>query len=156
MDHEPRPENPSRAVFAAAARSRLLAPALLALLAPAGFLTGCTGSVTAVGATVEGAPQWLPVYPGSEAELVYSLDGESETTGALSLVTGDEAGEVVTFYRDRMEAQQFRLRVYPFRTDFGRGARIDGHSEDETRGFHATVTPEEGRTTVLINYTYLS
>jgi hypothetical protein len=98
----------------------------------------------------------MPVVPGSEVQPLMENPTEEGVAGVLSVVTDADAREVVAFYRDELKKRGFKLRIAPFETSHGRGARISGHSAAETEGVNLTVTPEEGSTTVLVNYTYAS
>lgn len=121
--------------------------ALLVLLA----LTACSGSPPAP--RVEGVPAWLPVYPDSEVQPLFEAATEPQgIRGAVSFRIPAEAGEAVQFYRDRFEAAHFEVRVSPFRSDAGRGARIEGG--DSKTGFHAIVSQEDdGTCSAVFNYT---
>lgn len=97
---------------------------------------------------------WLPVFPDSAVQPLIEQQAEDGVSGTLTLVAEADAREVVRFYRDELEARQFKLRISPFETPHGRGARISGHNASETQGLNATVTPGETSTTVLINYKF--
>lgn len=114
-------------------------------------LAACSGAQPAP--QVEGVPAWLPVYPDSEVQPLFEApNAEGGTQGAVSFRVPAEAGEVVKFYRDQLEAADFEVEVLPFRSDVGRGVRIEGG--DSKTGFHAIVTEEDdGTATVVANYT---
>ena len=114
-------------------------------------LAACSGSRPSV--EVEGVPPWLPVYPDSRVQPMFETPTqEGGVRGAVSFQIPAEAGEVVAFYRDRFEAARLQVRVHPFRSETGRGARLEGG--DAETGFHAIVSEEDdGTTSAIFNYT---
>jgi len=124
---------------------RILALAILWLL-----VLGCSGAGSRE--QVEGLPTWLPVYSGSEIQPLYQTPTEEGSQGAVSFVVPASAGDVVKFYRDRFEQAGFEVKVLPFRSQVGRGARLEGG--DSKIGFHALIEEENGDTaTAVFNYT---
>lgn len=114
-------------------------------------LAACSGSQPAP--RVEGVPAWLPVYPDSEVQPLFEAPtAEGGVQGAVSFLIPAEAGAVVKFYRDRFEAAHLEVEIVPFRSDAGRGARIEGG--DSETGFHAIVSEEgDGTSSAIFNYT---
>ena len=126
-------------------------PARWTLLLVLVLVIGCSPSQPA--ALVEGVPAWLPVYPDNEVQPLFEAPNEQGgTRGAVSFHIPAEASEVVKFYRDQLEAADLEVEVLPFRSEAGRGARLEGG--DSKIGFHAIVSEEgDGTATVIVNYT---
>lgn len=127
-------------------------PLLLTLLAACGGnAPGGAGQESAAGE--DGIPAWIPAYPGSEMELVYSRPTDEGVEGAVNVATDDGPRDVVIFYRDQLEEAEFEVDLAPYDTEYGRGAILNAHSVGETEGFFATITPaDDGGTGVVINY----
>lgn len=101
---------------------------------------------------VEGVPSWLPIYPGSDVSPMFETPTEQGSQGAVSFTIPATARDAISFYRDKLEATGFEVKIIPFRSDLGRGARIEGG--DSKTGFHAIFNEEEGETaSAIFNYT---
>ena len=131
---------------------RLALPCLTLLLVTlAAGLVGCSGEVARQG-TAE-APDWLPEYPGAEETSVFETPTEQGSKGTVAWTTSDGASEVVSFFKEELEAAGFDVKIIPYPTDHGRGASLQGHSASETEGFFLIISPQEdGGSSVFINY----
>jgi hypothetical protein len=62
---------------------------------------GKTGSME-FGEGASKLPSWVPVYPGSKAEGVFSAKGgEGEEGGTVAFTTSDDWSKVMAFYQDK-------------------------------------------------------
>jgi hypothetical protein len=97
-------------------------------------------------------PSWVPTYPGSRPEQIFSAKGESEggagEAGSFQFRTGDRPSKVVAFYEDHGREMGLDVRV----TDSaGALTLVVGH-EDRDRFLKVLAASGSDETTVTVTY----
>jgi hypothetical protein len=117
---------------------------------------GGTGSVrvkTPEGAMQIGAaaklPNWVPVYPGMQAQGGFSAQKEGETSGAASFKTNDPVDKVTRFYTDELNKAGFKITTQTT----GSNLSILTATDDSTqRQITLTITSADGATSIGLLY----
>lgn len=98
-------------------------------------------------------PDWVPVYPGSEAANTYRMTAGDETTGGFSLTTEDSPQEVLDFYGPVVSGLGAEVQRSTFSTGDTEGGILSGGTPDERRRLNVTVSGSAGETTVTVTFT---
>ena len=96
------------------------------------------GTFTLGGGAEGEMPDWLPAYPGTKAESVFSGRGDSGVTGAWNLSTADEAAKVLEFYEKTLKDAGFEVNT----STFSQNGKVAGgmlSAKDEATGRSVTV-----------------
>jgi hypothetical protein len=111
------------------------------------------GSMTFGAGGSSEAPSWVPEYPGSETQGVYSAQGPQGTTAAFSFDTKDSPEKVIEFYEGKLKAAGFEVSTSTFKkTGKVSGGLINAESKRDQRQIHVTVSAEDEGTKVALNY----
>lgn len=88
-------------------------------------------------------PDWIPVYPGTAPQGVYSDSPGAETRHTYSFKCGDATDQVAAYFKDQLERAGFRVtpQLQP-----GKGGLLNAESADKKRTVELTVTRREGAT----------
>jgi hypothetical protein len=117
-------------------------------------ITGEDGAVT-FGSTqgAENAPDWVPVYPGTEPSGGFFTKRDDGLSGAFEIKTSDSIDEVVEFFRSQLDDAGFNVRVNTFSGDGGtESAMVIGADEGGKRGVQVAIDGEGGETSVTVSY----
>ncbi len=99
------------------------------------------------------APDWAPVFPGTKAESTHSMNSDGGMSGGFQLQSDENVESIVEFYRSRLDATGFEVRVDRFSSDGESGGVVHGRNEALGRGVTVMVHSEEdGSTRVAVSY----
>jgi len=96
-------------------------------------------------------PSWLPTYPGASASSNFAITG-SGTEGAggtFSFTTSDPAGEVLSFYQDKIREMKMKIQVNATTPD---GGVLNATDDDRGRSLNIIVGHDSGKTSVNVTY----
>ena len=65
-----------------------------------------------IGANVGDIPSWVPIPPGSEANLNYSATENGEASGMVTYTVDDSVDEVITWYKEKLESDGYQLQSH--------------------------------------------
>ena len=103
-----------------------------------------------------GVPEWFPVYPGSEPELLSERIEGDRRFGSFSFEADQPPGPVLVFYRDALEKEGYEVRTTPFRRpDEVRGGQLTAKTADGAHGLHVTVDQADAGSSVVVSYSEL-
>jgi hypothetical protein len=98
-------------------------------------------------------PSWVPSYPGSQPQAIFSAKGESDDVsgegGNFSFTTSDPGSRVRSFYEDEGRRQGMDVSLQTRGSDTGVVVLRD---PDERRRLTVLVSPNGGETTVNVTY----
>jgi len=92
-------------------------------------------------------PEWVPMYPGSSLEGVYSAKSPEGTQNTYSFKTGDAASKVAAFFQEQLKSGGFTIGL---RTSGDAGGMVSGETADKKRNVVVTVAPQNGATQVSV------
>lgn len=97
-------------------------------------------------------PAWVPVYPGAKPSGSWQARAQGGIGGIAAFVTPDAPDRVMSFYEREMKAQGFSPNTSRFEQN-GKlvGGLVQGKNA-QGQQLMVTVTVEEGRTGIAINY----
>jgi hypothetical protein len=99
------------------------------------------------------APDWVPAYPGSQPEGMYSAKGAQGTTAAFTFDTEDAPEKVIAFYEEKLKDAGFEVTTSTFKKGATlSGGLINAVAEAEKRQVHVTVSAEDAGTKVAVNF----
>ncbi len=105
------------------------------------------------GAATE-APDWVPSYPGSEPQGMYSTKGPQGLSAAFSFDTKDSPEKVMSYFEEQLKDGGFEVTTSTFKKGAKlSGGLINGVAEGQKRQVHVTVSQEDEGTKVAITYT---
>ena len=116
-------------------------------------IKGREGSMTfGAGGDAE-RPDWVPEYPGSQPQGMFSGRGAQGMSAAYAFETSDSPEEVMAFYEEQLKGAGFEVSSSTIKQG-GKvsGGMVNAQSEDPKRGVHVTITEEEGTTKVAVAY----
>jgi hypothetical protein len=98
-------------------------------------------------------PAWVPAYPGSTAQMVFSARGESDErvgeAGNFTFTTTDAPSKVALFYEDEAKRLGMDVRVTARGSDASVIVADDG---EEHRSMTVVLGSDGGATTVNVTY----
>ena len=98
-------------------------------------------------------PAWVPVVEGAEIESPHVVESEGKLSGGFQLKSSESVNATAEFYRARLEAGGFEVRVNSFAIGEGdSGAVVTGSKDDGQRSVTAMVRTDEGATRVVVSY----
>ena len=98
-------------------------------------------------------PDWVPEYPGSQPEGMYSTKGAQGLSAAFTFQTSDSPEDVMAFYEEQLKGGGFEVTTSSMKKA-GKlsGGLVNGQLEKAKRIVHVTVSDEDGGTRVAVNY----
>lgn len=117
-------------------------------------LTGSDGSAVQIGSNASAKmPDWLPAYPGSNAQGTFSMQDASQSGAAVSFTTKDAVDKVSSFYDDALRKAGLTTNVNLMQQD-GKtsGAMITAESGDKKRSAVVNISAGDDAATVGITY----
>ncbi len=98
-------------------------------------------------------PDWVPEYPGSQPQGMYSSRGPQGLSAAFTFETADSSEEVMAFYEEQLRNAGFEVTTSSMKKA-GKvtGGLVNGQAEQAKRIVHVTVSDEDGSTRVAVNY----
>ena len=98
-------------------------------------------------------PDWVPVFPDTTTESTHSMNSDGRLSGGFQLQADDDVDTVVEFYRSRLDAMGFDVRVDRFSSEGDSGGVVHGQEEASGRGVTAMIrSNEDGSTRVAVSY----
>jgi len=92
-------------------------------------------------------PDWLPLFPGAEREEgVFSFDTPEGRTGSVILTTDKSVEEVVGFYVQELEEENWEVSRATYKGAMGEGATLSGESPDGQRTMRLVIGRQDGVT----------
>jgi hypothetical protein len=98
-------------------------------------------------------PDWVPEYPGSQPQGMYSTKGAQGLSAAFTFQTSDSPEDVMAFYEEQLKSAGFEVTTSSMKKA-GKlsGGLVNGQLGQPKRIVHVTVTDEDGGTRVAVNY----
>ena len=98
-------------------------------------------------------PDWVPEYPGSQPQGMYSSKSPQGLSAAFTFETSDSPEEVAAFYEEQLKNAGFEVTTSSMKKA-GKmsGGLVNGMIEQSKRVVHVTVSDEDGSTRVAVNY----
>jgi hypothetical protein len=89
-------------------------------------------------------PSWVPVYPGTEPQALFTQDDPRQVGGMIELQTSHSLDRVAAFYRERLEGLGYEVNETRFSGPDGEGALVAGENRSARRtiSMHLEGTPE--------------
>jgi hypothetical protein len=111
------------------------------------------GNVTFGAGGEGGRPDWVPEYPGSQAEGMYSSTSPQGLSAAFTFATSDAPEDVMAFYEEQLKGAGFEVTTSSMKKA-GKlsGGLVNGTLEQAKRIVHVTISDEDDRTRVAVNY----
>jgi hypothetical protein len=101
----------------------------------------------------EDVPEWVPVWPDAELEGRSTMRHSGGLNGGFQLVAPVTTAEAVEFYRERLDAAGFDVRVSTYSTEDGEGGMVNGTDEAGGRTVVAIISSRaEGGSDVRVTY----
>ena len=99
-------------------------------------------------------PSWVPVYPDAAVESPHVVETDGKTSGGFQLRLGDSVTAATDYFRSRLEAEGFAVRVNSFSAGDGDdGAVVNGSDSGGGRSVTAMIrTDEDGSTRVVVSF----
>lgn len=101
------------------------------------------------GAELEDHPDWLPIYPGANAEGTYSSETPEMAAGGFTFETSDSLEDVLSFYTSELESAGLQIRS---RTTTPEGAMLIASASDESRTATVTASVKNGSIEAMVNF----
>lgn len=103
-------------------------------------------------AVTEAIPEWVPVLDGSEPTNRHTMRTGDGVNGGFQLTSDRSADEVLSFYRGRLEAAGFTVRVNTFDGGDATGGMVNATDEAGGRNVVVMARAEDGATSVTVSY----
>lgn len=107
------------------------------------------------GADVKDLPSWIPTYPNGTSQGTFSSKTATESNIAFTVTTKDPVDDVIAFYKDKLEAQGFKVDQNTF-AENGKttGGVVTATSEDQKRQANLMIgEASEGGTSLTVTVT---
>lgn len=101
----------------------------------------------------ESLPSWVPVFAGSEVEVVFSSEGTGGTSGAFTLKTTEAVDTVLDYYQESLEEAGYTVNRQ--KVSFGGSGPqgvIEAKKADEGRSVNLTMTSEGDGAQGMVQY----
>jgi len=100
------------------------------------------------------SPAWLPAYPGSVPQGMYSSKGPQGVSAAFSFDTKDSPEKVMAFFEGKLKDGGFEVTSSTFKKGAAlAGGLVNAESKADKRQVHVTVSAEDEGTKVAVTYT---
>ncbi len=101
----------------------------------------------------DGAPDWVPVYPGTSSEGGLTMRQQGRVSGSFSLATGDSPEKVLEYFRKALGDAGFEVRVNSYSEgSTTTGGVVYGQNEATKRTVTVMIGVEDGTTTGSVSY----
>jgi hypothetical protein len=98
------------------------------------------------------APDWVPIYPGTEPAGGTTMKSSDGVTGNFELTTDDPVAGVIAFYQETLKARGFTVNVNTFTGEGSEGGMVNASAESEKKSVVVVVSREDGPTRVAVNF----
>lgn len=97
-------------------------------------------------------PEWVPVYPGSDAQGAMDATTAEGRSAMFSLSTDDSVDEVIEFYESKLKEAGLQVDKNTMEVNGQRSAILVAKSGDEKQTVSATIGQQDGKTTASITF----
>jgi hypothetical protein len=104
------------------------------------------------GSSAENMPDWLPSYPGSKAEGVFSMRGGDGSTGSFSFTTTDSVDQVLGYYESELKGEDLKVSVTTTKQNGVGGGVVTGEDKSNGRTVVVTVAAKGGGAQVNVTF----
>jgi hypothetical protein len=91
-------------------------------------------------------PAWVPIYPGSSPESIFSARGREHEGGAFAFQTIDSADKVYAYYQDRFRSSGLKVNVV------AQDSVLVARDKSKRRSITASIGTQANQTSVTVNY----
>lgn len=114
---------------------------------------GETSTFTA-GAGAGDIPDWVPIYPGGNAQGNFLGTTAEGSSGIVTVNTSDSAEKVLEFYKGKLEGDGYTVQQSTTNSNGEVSGIVSGTTADEKRTLAIVVSPSSGGTgnDAVINY----
>lgn len=104
--------------------------------------------------SVDKLPDWIPAYPGSEIEGIYSAASKEGGSGGFNFLTADEPQKVVSFYEKSLERAGLTVTTnITQQSGKATGGIVSGEDSDRNRTAFINAAAGEDGTRVNVVFT---
>src|SRR5262249_21432277 len=114
-------------------------------------IKGPDGNVK-MGANADKAPSWVPAYPGSTPQNVYSASNNAEQPGTSAFVTKDPVDKVLAFYDSGLKGSGFKTSSTTNNTNGKVTGMVTGTVENDKRTVMVIASGEDDGTKVSVTF----
>ncbi len=116
-------------------------------------VTGTDGqtAVMSAGVGATKAPEWIPIYPGSAVAGNYDATTPEGHGGAVTITSSAPATEVMTFYKEKLEAAGFKVETLTLGGTVV-GGTVVGTTTTPKRMINVVVSAADGKTQAMITF----
>jgi hypothetical protein len=104
------------------------------------------GSVVMGGGASVDLPDWMPQYPGSSPQGVFSARSDEGRSQSFHFITSDSSSDVIDFYEEELKGAGLRVTT----TNTTSGGSVTGASSDRNRTVFVAVTSSQSGTQVNV------
>ncbi|HEX7182424.1 MAG TPA: hypothetical protein VF756_11315 [Thermoanaerobaculia bacterium] len=107
----------------------------------------------ATGGAPQDLPSWVPTYPGGTAQSAFDAKTAEGHSAAFTVTTQDSVQQVLDFYKEKLEAEGFKVEKSSYETD-GKmaGGVVIGVTEDQKREVNINVATSEQGTQAMVSF----
>jgi len=105
-----------------------------------------------MGANADKAPSWVPAYPGSTPQNVFSASNNGEQTGTSAFVTKDPVDKVVAFYDSGLKSAGFKTSNTTNNTNGKVTGMVTGTVDNDKRTVMVIASGEDDGTKVSVTF----
>jgi hypothetical protein len=96
-------------------------------------------------------PDWVPAYPGVNAQATFSVSGAEGEGGTFQFTTKDSAQSIVSYYEQALKRAGFKITANVSGSTMGaNGGMLAAEDEANKHTFLATLGDEKGQTAVNV------
>jgi hypothetical protein len=92
-------------------------------------------------------PSWIPVYPGSKVEAIYSANTSQGFENTYSFKSSDAEAKIAAFYQEQLKGNGFRVSQM---LSGDSGGMISGKTEDKKKTVVVTIARTSDHTQVSV------
>ena len=117
-------------------------------------IAGADGSTVQIGANASSKlPEWLPSYPGANAQGSFAMQASNESAATVSFTTKDSIDQVAKFYEDAFKKAGLTTSANMMQQDGkASGGMISAESADKKKTAVVNIAAGEDAATVGITY----
>lgn len=112
---------------------------------------GPDGSIK-MGAGTDKSPSWVPVYPGSNPQTVFSASSGNQRSGTYGFVTQDSVDKVLNYYASSLKSGGMTTSTTTTTTDGKVGGLVSGEDSGKNNTVLVTAANDKDGTHVSVNF----
>lgn len=105
-----------------------------------------------IGAGADKAPDWVPVYPGSNPQNTFSASDDKSATGTYVFVTRDSVDKVLGYYGDTLKAAGFKTSNTVSNSDGKIAGIVSATSDGDKQTVLVTAGDDNDGTKVSVTF----